>query len=104
MYALKVKPVLSTDSDFTVAITTVHRSVTSGFKGYFRILAALGTFYGEHLSLWPIAKATVSITLCFSCLATGETALGLIGEAFASKELLFFDTEGKSSPAIGTLD
>ena len=104
MYALKVKPVLSTDSDFTVAITTVHRSVTSGFKGYFRILATLGTFYREHLPLESIARATVSITLWFPCLATGGAALGLVGEALASEELLLGSGKGELCAAIRTLD
>jgi hypothetical protein len=51
-----------------------------------------------------IAVATVSVLLCFPCLAALRATLRLIGEAFANKELLFSDSEGKVSPAIGTLD
>jgi hypothetical protein len=104
MYALKVKPALSADSDFTIAIATVHRFVTSGFKGYLGILAALGTFYREHLPLGSVTRATVSITLCFSCLAARGAAPGLIGIAFRLEKLLLLSAEGKGSPAIGTLD
>jgi len=92
------------DSDFTVAIATVHRLITTRFKGYLGILAALGAFCREHLPLGSIARATVSITLCFSCLATGGTALWLIGVASGLEKLLLFSAEGKGSPAIGTLD
>ena len=58
---LRVETALSIQSDFTVAIATVHRLVTAGFKGYLSILAALGTFYREHLASGPVA--TVSVTL-----------------------------------------
>jgi hypothetical protein len=104
MCALKVKPALSADSDFTVAIATVHRFVTTGFKGYLGILAALGTFYREHLPLESVARATVSITLWFPCLATGGAALGLVGEALASEELLLGSGKGELCAAIRTLD
>ena len=50
MCALKVKPALSAGSDFTVAIAAVDRLITAGFKGYLSILAALGSFYREHLA------------------------------------------------------
>jgi len=91
-------------SDFTVAIATVHRFVTAGFKGYLSILAALGTFYREHLPLGSVARATVSIAFCFPCLAAGRAALGLIGVALRLEELLVFSAKGERSPAIGTLD
>jgi hypothetical protein len=96
--------VLSAGSDFTVAIATVHRSVTAGFKGYLGILTALGTFCREHLPLGSVARATVSITLCFPRLATGGATLGLIGITFGSEEFLLLSAEGKGSPAIGTLE
>jgi hypothetical protein len=97
-------PALSAGSNFTVAIATVHRFITTGFKGYLGILAALGTFYREHLPRRSVARALVSITLCFSCLATGRAALGLIGIAFGLEKLLLFSAEGEGSPAIGTLE
>ena len=91
-------------SHFAVAIATVHRFVTSGFKGYLGVLAAPGTFHGEHLPVGSVTRATTSITLPFSCLPTGGAALGLIGVAFSLEKLLIFSAEGKGSPAIGTLD
>ncbi len=104
MYASKVKPALSADFDFTVAIATVHRFVTTGFKGYLSILAALGAFCREHLPLGSVARAAVSITLGFPCLAAGRAALGLIGVALSPEELLLFGAEGEGCPTIGTLD
>jgi hypothetical protein len=102
MYALKVKPALSAGSNFTVAIATVHRFITAWFKGYLSILTTLSALYREHLPLGSIAA--VSITFCFSCLATGGAALGLIGIAPGLEELLLFSAEGECSPAIGTLE
>jgi hypothetical protein len=100
----KIKPALSAGSNFTVAIATVHRFITAGFKWYLGILAALSAFYREHLPLRPVARATVSITLCFPRLATGRAALGLIGIALGLEKLLLFSTEGEGAPAIGTLE
>ena len=70
MYALKVKPALSADFDFTVAIATVHWFVTAGFKGYLSILTALCTFYREHLSrLGLVARAATSIARAATSIA-----------------------------------
>ena len=104
MYALKTKPALSAGSDFTVAIATVHRLITARFKGHFGIFTALGAFYREHLPLWPVTRATISIALGFSCLAAGGAALGLIGIASGLEKLLVLNAESKGSPAIGTLE
>ena len=104
MYALKVKPALSARSGFTVAIATIHRSTTAGFKGYFGVFAALSTYCGKHLALGPVAIAATSGTLCFPCLAARGTALRLIGVAFRFEKLLLFSAEGEGSPTIGTLE
>jgi len=104
MYALKVKPALSADSDFTVAIATVHRFVPARFKGYLGILATLGAYCREHLALGSVTRALIPITLRFSCLATRGAALGLIGIASGLEKLLLLNAEGKGSPAIGTLE
>jgi hypothetical protein len=105
MYALKVKPALSTGSAFTVAIATVHRFVTAGFKGYLGILATLGAYCREHLALGSVTRAIIPITLRFlPCLSTRGAALGLIGVASGLEKLLLFNAEGKGSPAIGTLE
>ena len=106
MYALKVKLTLSTHFDLTVAIATVHRSTATRFEGYFGVFTALGTYRREHLALGPIAVAvaTISILLCFPCLAALGATLGLVGVAFGVKKLLFSGVEGEDSPAIGTLE
>ena len=104
MYALKAEPALLAGSGFTVTIATVYWLVPARFKRYLGILAALGTFYREHLPLGSVTRATVSITLCFSCLAARGAAPGLIGIAFRLEKLLLLSAEGKGSPAIGTLD
>ena len=106
MYTLKVKPVLSTDSDFTVAIAAVHRSVAARFEGYFGVFATLGTYRREHLALGPvaIAVATVSVLLCFPCLAALGATFGLVSVAFGVKKLLLSGVKGEGSSAIGTLE
>jgi hypothetical protein len=101
---LGVNPALSAGSGFTVAIATVDRPVPAWFKGYLSILTALGTFYREHLTLLSITRATVSVLLCFPCLAARGAALGLISVALRLEELLVLSAEGEGSPAIGTLD
>ena len=57
----KVKPALSTRSDCTVAIATIHRFVTTRFKGYFGSLAALSASYGIHLASGAIAAVSVTL-------------------------------------------
>ena len=104
MYALNVKPALSADSDFMVAIAAIHRLVPTRFKRYLGILTTLGAFYREHLTPLSIARAIVSVTLCLPCLAARRTALWLIGIALRLEEFLVFGAKGKGSPAIGTLD
>ena len=104
MYALKLKPALSANFDFTVAIATVHRSTTAGFKGYLGIFATLGAYCREHLALGSVTRATILMALCFPCLSTRRAALGLIGVASGLEKLLLLSAEGKGSPAIETLD
>ena len=104
MYALKLKLALSADSDFTVAIATVHRSTTAGFKGYLGIFATLGAYCREHLALGSVTRAIIPMALCFPCLATRGATLGLIGVASGLEKLLLFNAEGKGSPAIRTLE
>jgi hypothetical protein len=105
MYALKVKPALSTQSDFTVAIATVHRSVTARFKGYLGVFAAVSAYRGKHFASGSIAIiAGTPRALCFPRLAARKTALGLIGVASGLEELLLISAEGEGSLTIGTLD
>ena len=101
---LKVKLALSIESDFTVALATIHRLITARFKGYFGVFAALGAYCRKHLAWGPVAVATISVSLCLPCLATRGTALGLISIALRLKKLLFLSAESEGSPTIGTLD
>jgi len=104
VYVIGIKPVLSVRSVFIVAIATVHWSTFAGLKRYFSVLAALGTYCGEHLAWSVTVTASRSITLGLSCLATSKASLGLISVAFGLEELLLLGTKGKVSPTIGTLE
>ena len=104
MYILKVELALFVHSDFTVALTTIHRSTFSGLERYLSFLTTLGAYRREHLASGPVAVATISVTLCLPCFATCGTALRLISIAFGLKELLFLSAESEGSPTIGTLD
>jgi hypothetical protein len=99
-----VKPVLSTQSDFTVAIATVDRPAIGGRKGHFGVFAALGAYGRKHLAWRPLVVTTTSMPLCLSCLSARRTALGLISIALGLKELLFLSSEAEVSPTISTLD
>ena len=55
---LLVQPVLSTRSDFSVAVTAVYRSVAAGLEGDFGFLAALGAYRGKHLAWASVAAVT----------------------------------------------
>ena len=90
---------LSAWFDLTVAIATINGSTFAGFERHLGIFTALCAGGGEHLPLRP-----VSITLRFPCLAAGLAALGFVGVASLSEELLLFGTEGEGGSAIGTLD
>jgi len=66
---------LSPQSDFTVAIATVHRPVDTKFKGYFNILAALCEWL----------RQASGVESCSSCLRNVLTSLpdGTRGSAWA---------------------
>jgi len=88
VYILQVRPALSTDSDFTVAITAIHWSALTGLERYFSFLPTLRAYCGEHLAsrpvaiaIIPITVATVSVLLCFPCLAARGAAFRLVGIA-----------------------
>ena len=93
---------LSTWSDFSVAIATVHWPVTARFKRYFGVLAALGACRGKHLASGSVAA--VSVTLWLLCLAARGTALWLISIASGLEKLLLLNAESEGSPTIGTLE
>ena len=77
----KFRVVLSAQFDFVVAVAAVNRSVFAGFEGDFGFLAALGTYYREHLPGRPIAVSIFAIALRFPCLAAFGTAFRLVLEA-----------------------
>jgi hypothetical protein len=99
-----VKPALSTQSDFTVAIATIDRPAIDRFKRHFGVFAALGAYGRKHLAWESVTVTTTSMPLCLPCLSARRTALGLISIALGLKELLFLSGEAEVSPTIGTLD
>jgi hypothetical protein len=101
-----VKPALSTQSDFIVAIATIDWPAIGRLKRHLGVFAALGAYGRKHLAWEPVAVTTISISipLCLPCLSAWGTALGLISIALGLKELLFPSGEAEVSPTIGTLD
>ena len=97
-----IKPALSAQSDFTVAIAAIDWLAGSWLKRHLGVSAALGAYGGKHLASGPVAVATTSIPLCLPCLSARGTALGFIGIALGLKELLFLSGEAEVRPAIGT--
>jgi len=76
-----VKPALSTQSDFTVAIATIDRPAVGRLKRHLGVSAAVGAYGGKHLAREPIAVTTTSVPLCLPRLSAWGTALGLISIA-----------------------
>jgi len=101
---MSVKPALSTQSDFIVAIATIDRPAIGRLKRHFGVFAALGAYSRKHLARETVAVTTTSIPLCLPCLAAWGTALGLISIALGLEELLFLSGKAEVSPTIGTLD
>ena len=99
-----VKPALSTQSDFIIAIATIDRPAVGRRKRHLGVFAALGACGRIHLAWEPIAVTTTSTPLCLLCLSAGRTALRLIGIALGLKELLVLSSEAEVSPTIGTLE
>jgi len=94
---------LSGQLDFTVAITTIYRSVFAGLKRYFSIFTTFSAYRREHLASGrPVAAVYISLWL--PCLATWGAALRLVGIAFRREEFLFLSTERKSSATVRTLE
>jgi hypothetical protein len=99
-----VKPALSTQSDFIVAISTIDRPAIGRLKRHFGVFAALSAYGRKHLAWETVVVITIFVPLCLPRLAARGTALGLISIAPGLKELLLFSTEGEVVPTIGTLD
>jgi len=96
--------VLSTGSDFTVAIAAIDRSATSRLKRHLSVVPALRARGRECLAWGPVAVATTSVSLCLPCLSAWGTSLGLIRIALGLIELLFLSGEAEVSPTVGALD
>ena len=88
-----------------VAVPAVNRFITARLKRDFRLFAALGTSGRIHLTGTSIivTAAITSKTLGSFRRTTRGTALGLIGKALGSEELLLFYRKRESFAAIGTL-
>jgi hypothetical protein len=99
-----VKPVLSTQSDFSVAIAAIDRLAVGRGKRHFGVFAALGACSRKHLAWQTVSVTTTSIPFCLPCLSACRAALGLISIALGLKELLFLSGEAEVSPTIGTLN
>jgi hypothetical protein len=59
-----VKPALSTQSDFTVAIATIDWPAIGRLKRHLGLFAAVGAYSRKHLAREPVAVTTTSIPLC----------------------------------------
>jgi len=105
-----IKPALSAQSDFSVAIAAIDRLAIGRLKRHLGLFAAVGACGRKHLAREPVAVApipipiSISITLRLPCLPAWGTALGLISIAPGLIELLFSSGEAEVSPTIGTLD
>ena len=99
-----VKPALSTQSDFTVALATIDRPAVGRLKRDLGVFAALGAYGRKHLAREPIAVTTISVPLCLPCLSARRTALGLISIALGLEELLVLSREAEVGATIGTPD
>ena len=58
---ISLKLVLSIQSGFVVAITTVYWSIFAGLKRYLGILTTLGACCGKHLTAGPVAAVSVTL-------------------------------------------
>ena len=58
-----VKPLLPTQSDFIVAISTIDRPAIGRLKRYFGLFTALGAYGRKHLAWESVAVATTSVPL-----------------------------------------
>jgi len=96
--------VLSTRSDFTIAIAAIDRPACRGSERYLCVFAALRARGGKHLAWGPVAVTKTSVPLCLPCLSAWGTALGLISIALGFIELLFLSGEAEVGPAIGALE
>jgi len=95
--------------DLAVLVSAIHPSAISGFKGQLCSLATLSTHFSEHLSpglpwLAVTAASRRTVALYHPGRAAPSAALGIIGEALLSEQLLLAGAEGEINPAVRALD
>ena len=78
------------------AVAAVDRTIVAGLKGHFAGLAALSAHGVKHLT----GGVVVGAGDAFAGITAGFAALGLIGEAFLSIELLLTGGENEFLSAI----
>jgi len=66
---IRVKPVLSSRSDFFVAIAAIDWPAVGRLERHFGVVPALGACGGKHLAWGPVAVTTASVPLCLPCLS-----------------------------------
>jgi len=64
-----VKPALSIQPDFIVALATIDRPAVGRLKRHFGVFAALGAYGRKHLAWETVAVTTTSIPFYLPCLA-----------------------------------
>jgi hypothetical protein len=85
-----------------VALAAIHRSAHGRLEGNFGVDATGGTYSREHAPGGVEAPIAAS-TFLLPCSAAVWTALGIIGIAFGSEELLFGGTKGEGVPTVNAL-
>ena len=94
-------------SHVVVARATIHRSVLARLERDFGVDATCSADGRKHAPAGakaPIAAATAASTsFLLPCHSAIWAALGVVGEAFGSKELLLASTKGKADAAIRAL-
>ena len=102
MFAL-IKTALSLRLNFTIAIATVYRSITPGFKRNFGVLATLSAYRWVHLARPLEATTAASVPLRFSCLTARGAAFRLISIALRLEKVLLISAEDECGSTIRTL-
>ena len=93
-------------SDLAVAVTAIHPSAISRFKGQLRCFATLSAHCTEHLSpgLTVTAVSGRAIALHHPGRAAQSAALGIIGIALLGEGPLLAYAEGEIGPAVRAVD
>lgn len=86
------------------AVAAVNRAAVARLEGHLSLAAACGTDSGEHLAGTAGGAAAAATAGLFPGLTAGRAALGLVGEALGSEELLLGGAEGEISAAVCALD